>query len=77
MRLMLACSMLLSSVAWLASYPRGPLFNVEQTWSGPEIVLPQRLPKSKPERSPNDNCARDGEWDRQNNACNARITRSL
>ena len=42
MRLMLACSMLLSCVAGLASYPRGPLFNVEQTWSGPEIVLPQR-----------------------------------
>jgi len=77
MRVMFAWGMLLSCVAWVASYPRGPLFNIEQTWSGPEIVLPLRRPKSKPERWPNGNCVRDGEWDRQNNACNARITKSL
>ena len=53
MRLMFAWSMLLSCVAGLASYPQGPLIKVEQTWSGPEIALPKKPPKFKPERSPN------------------------
>ena len=77
MRLMFAWSMLLSCVAGLASYPPGPLIKVEETWSGPEIALPPKPPKFKPERSPNDNCVPGGEWDRQHNACNARKMKLL
>jgi hypothetical protein len=77
MRLMFAWSMLLSCVAGLASYPQGPLIKVEQIWSGPEIALPPTLPKFKLERSPNDNCVRNGDWDRQHDACNARKIKGL
>jgi hypothetical protein len=77
MRLMFAWSMLLSCAAGLASYPQGPLIKVEQTWSGPEIALPPKPPKFEPERSPNDNCMPNGEWDRQHDACNSRKMKFL
>jgi hypothetical protein len=64
---------------WLGSraIPRGPLVKVEQTWSGPEIAFPPKPPKFAPERSPNDNCASGGEWDRQHDACNSRKMKFL
>ena len=77
MRIMFACSMLLSCATGLASYRPGPLIKVEETWSGPEIALPPKPPKLKPERSPNDNCVPGGDWDRQHDACNARKIKVL